>query len=559
MKRNFKTGLRALGSLALAVSLLTACGGNSPAGTGNGQGNTPQSGASGSPAAPEKRGSISVTVYDRGTVPASEGTIEKNRWTQWINDNGPVDVAFVAIPRNESAEKLNTLFASGTAPDLVLEYAPNIKNALYLQKQLMPVEEIIEQYSTTYKELMAEYPALRKAGLMADGEMYQFGKINEVVPIKAILIRQDWLEVLNLKVPETTEELYEVARDFAKEDPDNNGQQDTYGIALSHLSGGTFAQIYQNMTGWAIVNNEMVRTWDNMKAETTMRKRFYEEGIVDRDYLNDKNGAKAKQDFVNGKLGIYPGQFTWASFAVNELTTLKENVPNAKVIPIQLPESEFGVFNPTLQNPIQMTAVVNANAKDPEAVMKYVDFAASDTFGWALRYGIEGEHYEKNDQNLPVIGDQEKFKTEVGWAGDFNMLFTTLKLGEAGLTRASFDLSVPVQKEGYELFERAKSTYMDTSVTLADITHSEHMPQLPQELQTLSANLDYSDILIRAITGGTTYTVDQAMADVRDFWIAGGGEEVEEWYKNWYRENKDSAFLAGDIYDIVEQQKQAGY
>ena len=57
------------------------------------------------------RAQITVTVYDRGNVPAAEGTIEKNRWTRWINENGPVDVTFVAIPRVNPQEKLNTLFA----------------------------------------------------------------------------------------------------------------------------------------------------------------------------------------------------------------------------------------------------------------------------------------------------------------------------------------------------------------------------------------------------------------------------------------------------------------
>ena len=43
----------------------------------------------------KKRGSITVSIYDNGSIPAEEGTAEENRWTRWLNENGPVDVKFV--------------------------------------------------------------------------------------------------------------------------------------------------------------------------------------------------------------------------------------------------------------------------------------------------------------------------------------------------------------------------------------------------------------------------------------------------------------------------------
>lgn len=106
---------------------------------------------------------ISVTIYDRGKVPPQEGTYENNRWTKWINDNGPVNVKFVPIPRNQSQDKLNTLIAAGDAPDLILEYDANFRNQLYNQKQLLPIDDLIEKYSTNYKELLNKYPILKNS------------------------------------------------------------------------------------------------------------------------------------------------------------------------------------------------------------------------------------------------------------------------------------------------------------------------------------------------------------------------------------------------------------
>ena len=120
---------------AMLIVLAGCTGGN---GSASGAGRESRAAGGGQPARPK----ITVTVYDRGNVPASEGTIENNRWTRWINENGPVDVTFVAIPRVNPQQKLNTLFASGTAPDLIFEYNPNIKTLLYQQGMVMPLKQL---------------------------------------------------------------------------------------------------------------------------------------------------------------------------------------------------------------------------------------------------------------------------------------------------------------------------------------------------------------------------------------------------------------------------------
>ena len=45
-------------------------------------------------------------------------------------------------------------------------------------------------------------------------------------------IRTDWLDNLGLKAPTTMDELLEVARAFRYDDPDGNGQDDTWGIGF---------------------------------------------------------------------------------------------------------------------------------------------------------------------------------------------------------------------------------------------------------------------------------------------------------------------------------------
>lgn len=534
--------------LAFAVmASFAGCQSSQPSASG---GKKPTS--SKNPGETKERGSISATVYDRGAVPAAEGTIEENRWTKWINENGPVDVKFVAVPRTESGQKLNTLFASGSAPDLIFEYNPSVKTPLYDQKQLMPIDEMIDKYSTNYKNLLKEYPSLKKAAIMPDGKMYQFGKINSMTPLRGVVIRSDWLKRLNLEVPKTLEDCYKVAKAFTEQDPDGNGKKDTFGIAMSYRAGETVNQMFQ--VGWIVEDGKLIKEWDHTAERLKFQKRLYDEGLIDKDYLNDNTGARALQDFVNGKVGILPWLFSWRDFTIKEYATLKDNVPEAKLEAIPYPEMEYGRFNPTLENPVQMTAVVNAKCKDPKAVMQYVDFMCSEKAGLAIRYGLEGEHY-KLVEGKPVITDTEKFKNEVSWAGGgFGMLMNAPVMKPYASETADFNLDNPIEEEGYELYKQAIEVYLDPSVPYPELTHSEHMPQLPKDLNVLQANIDTDDFMAKAVVSGSSYTVDQAIKDAKNAWEKGGGKEIEEWMANWYEKEGDNAFLAKDMYEIMEEE-----
>ncbi|WJH32827.1 extracellular solute-binding protein [Paenibacillus sp. CC-CFT747] len=218
-----KSALLAMTTVLAAGSLLAACGKEGDKGEGAGKASE---GADG------KKGKISVMVYDRGRVPAEEGTYDKNRWTDWINKNAPAEVTFVPIPRNKPEDKLNVLLASGSAPDFIQDYNPLNKNAWYASKQLMPLDDLIEKHSVEYKALLNKYPILRKLGTQDDGKLYEVGAFTQTDINWVFLVRNDWLKKLNLEVPKTTEELYNVAKAFTENDPDGNGKKDTFGISL---------------------------------------------------------------------------------------------------------------------------------------------------------------------------------------------------------------------------------------------------------------------------------------------------------------------------------------
>ncbi|ASA24877.1 extracellular solute-binding protein [Paenibacillus donghaensis] len=510
----------------------------------------------------EARGSISSTIYDRGSVPNGMGTIEDNMWSKWINENGPADVKFVAIPRWESQSKLNVLLASGSAPDLIFEFGTNIRNQLFNQKQLMPLDDLIEQHSVEYKALMEKYPQLKQAGLKSDGKLYEVGRMNEVYPLTSLFIREDWLEKLGLDVPTTEEEMIAVAKAFTEQDPDGNGVDDTYG--LGGMKFGDTSGVYKYMFNANWVNlgddGEVQVGPNNMKEATEFKRTLFQAGVVDKDFLSDKDGSKSRQDFLNGKIGMYAYMTAdYLSFSSRELDTLMNNVPEARLKVMPLPKTSVGQFNTVWNNPVQMTAVVNARAKNPEAIMKYIDYLVKPETGRTFRNGIEGVHYKLEENGKPVIIDPDKYKNEVNWAADYSMLYSRLEEGKYGYSETQFNEEIPVQKEALRLFREAMEAYMVDLPVGEGLTHSEHMPQLPKELQVKFTNVTTAvdDIYTRAIIGGSNYTVEQAVVDAEKQWETGGGPEIVSWYEEWWSKEKDNVLIWSDFYDIYEQQQAA--
>ncbi|RTE10354.1 extracellular solute-binding protein [Paenibacillus whitsoniae] len=552
MKRKLIT-LSVLAVALAGVSLLAACGkeeGGAPAASGD----TKVQGT----AAPEKRGKISTTIYDRGNMVPEEGTLDKNRWTDYINKNGPVDVTFVPIPRTKPEDKLNVMFASGEAPDLIQDYDGKNRSTWYESKQLLPLDDLIDKYSVEYKALLQKYPLLRKYGTRSDGKLYDIAVLAKLDVNWVYLVRTDWLKKLGLEAPKTTDELMTVAKAFTEKDPDGNGKNDTYGLSLG---GGYNNKVIDFMFGVPVFSNYTLKdgniqyAWENQQAGLEFKKKMFQEGVIDKDFAADTNGDKAKRDFLNGKLGFYVGPLP----STIEMETLMKNDPNAQLSPILLPKSPYGQFSPPLSAPIQNAAAVNAKAKDPVSVIKYIDYLEKESTYKALKWGIEGEHYKLDANGCAQTIDPDKNKKERSYAGDYSMISSApasvLQKCDSRLDTLSD--SKPAEKEIKRILTEARKLYIaperPTSGYFIDVPSTpkdlDMIVQSVPNIQIAASKIGTPDEYVKAIVT-PNMTAEQAVKNAKDIWTKAGGSKVDEWFQNWYKTNKDKAITVNDIYEV---------
>ncbi|MNI36191.1 Lipoprotein LipO precursor [compost metagenome] len=356
-----------------------------------------------------------------------------------------------------------------------------------------------------------------------------------------MLIRNDWLKKLNLKAPSTPEELVTVAKAFAEQDPDGNGKKDTHGIALSATSENIVNYMYQTIFPVLDPNSKYVNPWEQQKEANELKKTLYAAGTVDKDFLSDTTGKKAEQDFLSGKLGIWGG-----GFDAKKLETLKTSDPTAEVVPIALPKTVFGQFSPELSNPMSPVGLINRNAKNPDAVMKFIDFISSPETGKAMYYGLEGVHWKAGANGCPQIIDEAKFKQEVSWNRDFFIM--TSPYFDKCLKEKKTNMSV-YEKEFDQILESARKLYLNPSSPVPYSVDKNTVPTLPQDLFVIKQNTETSvkDIWVKAIIT-PDYSNEQALADAQNMWKKSGGDKVDQFYANWFEANKNNVVKVTDWY-----------
>ncbi|HBM80645.1 MAG: extracellular solute-binding protein [Clostridiales bacterium] len=473
---------------------------------------------------------VSAIILDRGQVPASEGTYEENRWTKYINQNSGVKVKWVPVPRTQDIQKMNTLIASGQAPDLLWEYSRDYISQLVDQGALQPIDEYIQKYSIAYKNYLAKNSEL-KPYVTFNNKMYAFTSKRGIDSIAnhAMWIRQDWLDKLGLKMPTTDEELFKVAEAFKNQDPDGNGKADTYGFAFNYNMAGIVSALYG--AAWNIVDNGKIinpLNTERYKDVLAFRKKMFDEGLIDKEFITDTNFTRERQIWVTGKAGIYFGGWNMG----NEWKDLKKNVPNAQMVPLESVSTKYGKFGMWQEPPANRIIGVNKDAKNPKAIVQLMDWLIDK--GWfTITFGIEGSNY-KMVNNVPQAIDADKNRTELGYSGEYALISQLdPKADWFPIMAASDAMSQEYAKvESLSLETQLKNKFPRTTPynpTSTDIS------QLSTEFQPIQA-----DIETKVVTGGSKYTVDWGIEQLRNERKRLGGDKVDAYVQEWYDKNKES-------------------
>ena len=268
-----------------------------------------------------------------GEIPAADQAI-----IDLIEEKFDVEIVIEEV-NVVDAESVKNYFDNGGDPDVIsLPYAN-----YYEYIEAGKLRSIPEGYYETYMPDWAN--AIRvitkrndmyiKLDTYLHGEQY-------VVPYGTLggaygaCIRQDWLDNLGLAMPTTLDELHDVLYAFTFNDPDGNGEDDTWGACFG---GGIWCgtSYIQSAFGYGAADSYVVEedgTVRNMYADETMYeflklvREWLNEGILYRPTTADKNAIWAE-----GKVGIIEDDIDYLyQNGDGRIMDLKNAIPGASAV-----------------------------------------------------------------------------------------------------------------------------------------------------------------------------------------------------------------------------------
>ena len=321
---------------------------------------------------------------------AGNESFEDNIWRNLYKALGfDVEVLY-NIDATQAETKLATSITSGNYPDLLGGSSTEIVK--YAETGVIAdITDVFEEYASDELKEYLNYGGVDNLSAgMVNGRLYGIPTASAAQGDGMMMyIRKDWLDNLGLEVPKTMEELKAVAKAFTEDDPDGNGVDDTYGLALCGADGFTywsgmqaFFEGYGAAPGYwrdsfTFIEKDGKVLWGGalsteMKTALADLQEMYATGALAKSFgTMDYN--QLLQDVGAGVCGIYFAP-RWGAM-VPYIDALKSDV-NAEIVAAMIPD---GMGEGSSKAYIQTTPgsfrAISSKCEHPEAVVKLMNIS----------------------------------------------------------------------------------------------------------------------------------------------------------------------------------------
>lgn len=438
-----------------------------------------------------------------------------------LEDIAGVDLDITWVPNSSYGDKTNITLAGDDIPHVMVIQG---KDPGFVKNAQAGAFWDLTDHLDDYPNLKTTFPEVQEASSI-NGKVYGVFRARDVMRA-AVIVRKDWLANLGLDLPKTTDDLYEVAKAFTENDPDGNGQKDTYGIVIPKWPGPIGSSSpYDVMETWFGAGNRWTErdgelvpsfTTDEWLNAVDYEKRLVDEGLVNGDYATF-DSANWNEPFLNGKGGIIIDVHSRAGVL---MSLFKESDPENFEKYVDVTGNLIGPDGELHAHPTTgysgFLAIPKAKVRTEEqlkTVLGVLDKLNSSEAGPVLNNGIEGETYTLDGElAVPVDDAPQELKDAV------------LSYSQLGTNVTGFQGYLPKQASDYEqeMYDKRKA------IEEADLAAAEYDPAAPYVSETYvaqGAQLDtiVSDARIQYIAG----QIDRAgLAAAIDRWRSSGGDKV---------------------------------
>ncbi|WP_407267893.1 hypothetical protein [Radiobacillus sp. PE A8.2] len=446
-----------------------------------------------------------------GDMPDEDGPLFKK-----IEEIMNADISPQFVQGPNMMDKVNVTLSSGQLPEILVVFMgnqPSIINAIRAGAFWD-----VGSYLDDYPNLKGSRDEIRDSNISVDGKVWALYHKDSIAR-EGFNMREDWLNNLGLEQPKTIDELYNVLKAFTYDDPDQNGKDDTLGLAtvLSQNAGNIPAAFKFMISKFGAPNNYKVEdgkfipdfTTEEYRETMKFFKKLYDEGIMNQDFTYAKLD-QVLQMVRNDEAGVWMGNMDqiWDPlFDIN---------PDAKMLAfsdLEGPNYQYAKLGywSTLMFPKSSVET----EEELHKILAGLDRLAAPENKEFRSFGIEGVNYElQNDEHVFIEETTSRTLENLG-----QIFMTDVEVVYEGKPEYIVKQLKAIQEN-----EEDPGLIGDPSTGIISDTKN----KLGNELQTM-----IGDAVSQYIIGD----IDDAGFDqVIEDWRAAGGDqmlkEFEEAYKN---------------------------
>lgn len=458
--------------LCMALSIFSACGGNTPSADSTGK-NTVSSNDTQS----SELYKIQILSDPLKVVKTSSDT----EIGKVLKEKFNVEFEFIPLT-GDSREKQNLMLASGDYPEIVRLEGNDMVNKYISAGALVSLDDYLPEGKNFTERFKEQIPYWRVAA--PDGKLYKWEML---VPqdfaatpeINDIGVRTDALEKQGWPNLVTEDDWFNFLKTAMEQMPETNGQKtigmvipfaESWGPALTAFieKGGKYVD---EGTNDAVIWNQIDQKWEEVFTTKEIIDNYrwfnklYNAGILDPDCFTDT--LDQVRDKVTSGRALSMWYVIWEMGGANvELTSAGHPEMQYIHMPIrsnaQVAANEKRLIRVETTRPFDSIAITK-NAKDPERIFKMLDWCLSDEGQKLIRSGVEGKQYKIVDgKRVPTdefinTSNSDPLYSEKAGLGLFNFLGAVKLKANDGI---SYDMaSEPAYADILALTDRQKEAY----------------------------------------------------------------------------------------------------
>ena len=349
---------------------------------------------------------VTLKVWASGSAPVTD--INTNKMTLWFEEQTGVHIEWTFVT-SEVETKLNLSLASGDYPDIYFTGFTSAQTMLNAQAGIfMPLNDLIENESVWFKQILEEDPSLKENLTAPDGNIYTFYRTDAGVHMvcqNKMFVYQPWLdkytEATGKGMPATTEEFEEMLIYFRDNDMNGNGDAtDEIPLAGSYSAwaGDPIGFLMNPFQLWSSsyltgADNTIhyIANTDGFREGLKYVNKLYEQGLIaEETYVQDVTQMKTRVNVSSPEevtVGVFPTAHVaqYVDLAVME-TGLIDYAP---IPPLEGPTG-LRQAESTADKQVSLYGAITTVCEHPEIAMKWIDYMLDGEGLVTLFYGFEG-------------------------------------------------------------------------------------------------------------------------------------------------------------------------